>query len=73
MLALDTGFSATPFYKNVPQIYPVRPSLLNFEIISCVFWPSGEPCFTFEVYSSCQGPTADGVELTGRYLLRKQR
>lgn len=69
MLAVNKGFIGTSY----PQIYPVRSSLLNFEIIYCVFWPSGEPCFTFVVYSSCQRLTADGVGLTGRYLLRKQR
>lgn len=73
MLATHKGHTGDPLKSNPPQICPVRPSLLNFEIIYCVFWPSGEPRFTFDVYSGCQRLTVDGVSLTGGYLLRKER
>lgn len=73
MLAKNKGHIGDPLKSNPLQIWPVRPSLLNFEIISCVFWPSGEPRFTFDVYSGCQRLTVEGVRLTGGYLLRKER
>lgn len=70
MLATNKGDIGDPLKPNLPQICPVRPSLLNFEIIYCVSWPSGEPRFTFDAYSGCQRLTVDRVRLTGLFNVK---